>query len=170
MSNNYGEILCQATEILAQHLIDKVAYDRTILCTIVNDDEKELGKYRVQNSEAIFDAYTSDTSFKKGNQVYVSIPMGNWNEQKLIVAKKMDNINQPIAYKDPFDSFVNITNNLIGSDLKSQGLIANDSVKKQILLFQVMFMQTILCLFRVYMLKVVRLVLLYQKEQKVFIS
>ena len=42
MSNNYGEILCQATEILAQHLIDKVAYDRTILCTIVNDDEKEL--------------------------------------------------------------------------------------------------------------------------------
>lgn len=135
MSNNYGEILCQATEILAQHLIDKVAYDSTILCTIVNDDEKELGKYRVQNSEAIFDAYTSDTSFKKGNQVYVSIPMGNWNEQKLIVAKKMDNINQPIAYKDPFDSFVNITNNLIGSDLKSQGLIANDSVKKQILLW-----------------------------------
>lgn len=135
MSNNYGEILCQATEILAQHLIDKVAYDSTILCTIINDDEKELGKYRVQNSEAIFDAYTSDTSFKKGNQVYVSIPMGNWNEQKLIVAKKMDNINQPIAYKDPFDSFVNITNNLIGSDLKSQGLIANDSVKKQILLW-----------------------------------
>ena len=135
MSNNYGEILCQATEILAQHLIDKVAYDSTILCTIVNDDEKELGKYRVQNSEAIFDAYTSDTSFKKGNQVYVSIPMGNWNEQKLIVAKKMDNINQPIAYKDPFDSFVNITNNLIGSDLKSQGLIANDSIKKQILLW-----------------------------------
>ena len=135
MSNNYGEILCQATEILAQHLIDKVAYDSTILCTIINDDEKELGKYRVQNSEAIFDAYTSDTSFKKGNQVYVSIPMGNWNEQKLIVAKKMNNINQPIAYKDPFDSFVNITNNLIGSDLKSQGLIANDSVKKQILLW-----------------------------------
>lgn len=135
MSNNYGEILCQATEILAQHLIDKVAYDSTILCTIVNDDEKELGKYRVQNSEAVFDAYTSDTSFKKGNQVYVSIPMGNWNEQKLIIAKKMDNINQPIAYKDPFDSFVNITNNLIGSDLKSQGLIANDSVKKQILLW-----------------------------------
>lgn len=135
MSNNYGEILCQATEILAQHLIDKVAYDSTILCTIINDDEKELGKYRVQNSEAIFDAYTSDTSFKKGNQVYVSIPMGNWNEQKLIVAKKIDNINQPIAYKDPFDSFVNITNNLIGSDLKSQGLIANDSVKKQILLW-----------------------------------
>lgn len=135
MSNNYGEILCQATEILAQHLIDKVAYDRTILCTIIKDDEKTLGKYRVQNSEAMFDAYTSDTSFKKGDQVYVSVPMGDWNEQKLIVAKKMDNVNQPIAYKDPFDSFVNITNNLVGSNLSSQGLIANDSIKKQVLLW-----------------------------------
>ena len=133
--SNYEEIFCQATEILANNLINKVSDDKTILCTIINDDEKELGKYRVQNSEAIFDAYTSDTSFKKGNQVYVSIHMGNWNEQKLIVAKKMDNINQPIAYKDPFDSFVNITNNLIGSDVKSQGLIANDSIKKQILLW-----------------------------------
>lgn len=135
MSNNYGEIVCQAIETVAQNLIDKVAYDRTILCTIINDDERELGKYRVQNSEAIFDAYTSNTLLKKGNQVYVSIPMGDWNEQKLIVSKKMDNINQPIAYKDPFDSFVNITNNLIGSDLKSQGLIANDPVKKQVLLW-----------------------------------
>lgn len=135
MSNNYGEILCQATEILAQHLIDKVAYDRTILCTIVKDDEKDLGKYRVQNSEAIFDAYTPDTTLRKNDQVYVSVPMGDWNEQKLIIAKKMDNINQPIAYKDPFNSFINITGNLIGSSIKSQGLIANDSVKKQVLIW-----------------------------------
>ena len=135
MSNNYGEILCQATEILAKHLIDQVAYDRTILCTIVKDDEKELGKYRVQNSEAIFDAYTSDTTLRKNDQVYVSVPMGDWNEQKLIIAKKMDNINQPIAYKDPFNSFINITGNLIGSNIKSQGLIANDTVKKQVLIW-----------------------------------
>ena len=134
-SNNYGEILCQATEILAQQLIDKVSYDRTLLCTIINDDEKDLGKYRVQNSEAIFDAYTSDTSFKKGDQVYVSVPMGDWNEQKLIVGKKMKDINQPITYKDPFESFVNITNNLIDGSMKQQGLIANDINRESILLW-----------------------------------
>ena len=135
MSNNYGEILCQATEILAKNLINQVTYDRTILCSIIDDKEKEFGKYKVQNSEAIFDAYTSDTSFKKGNQVYVSVPMGNWDEQKLIIAKKMNDINQPITYQDPYESFVNITNNLVQSSLNSQGLIANDSVKKQILLW-----------------------------------
>lgn len=134
-TNNYGEIFCQAAEILAQNLIQKVSYDQTILCTIVDDSEKSLGKYRVSTGEAIFDAYTSDTSFKKNNQVYVSIPNGDWNEQKLIVAKKMSNINQPITYKDPFDSFIDISNNLINTPINTQGLIANDPTTKQILLW-----------------------------------
>ena len=135
MSNNYGEIFCQAAEILAQNLIDKVSYDRTIVCSIINDDEKDLGKYRVSTGEAIFDAYTSDTSFKKDDQVYVSIPGGDWNEQKLIIAKKAKDINQPITYKDPFNSYVDITNNLINSNLNQQGLIANDLKKEEVLLW-----------------------------------
>ena len=84
-NKNYGEIFCQATEILAQHLIEKVSFDRTILCTIIDDSEKENGKYRVSNNEAVFDAYSSDTNYKKDDNVYVSIPGGDWNEQKIIV-------------------------------------------------------------------------------------
>ena len=56
--SNYEEIFCQATEILANNLINKVSYDKTILCTIINDSERELGKYRVSNGEADFDAYS----------------------------------------------------------------------------------------------------------------
>ena len=48
-NKDYGEIFCQAAEILAQQLINKVSYDRTITCTIVDDREKALGKYRVTN-------------------------------------------------------------------------------------------------------------------------
>ena len=125
-TNNYGEIFCQAAEILAQHLIEKVSYDQTILCTIMDDSEKNSGKYRVSSGEAIFDAYTSDISLRKNHQVYVSIPSGDWNEQKLIVAKKTTDSNEPITYKDPFDSFINITNNLITSNIDSKGLVAND--------------------------------------------
>ena len=126
-ANNYGEIFCQAAEILAQHLIEKVSYDQTILCTIMDDSEKDSGKYRVSSGEAIFDAYTSDTSLRKNHQVYVSIPSGDWNEQKLIIAKKTTDSNEPVTYKDPFDSFINITNNLITSNIDSKGLVANDS-------------------------------------------
>lgn len=126
-TNNYGEIFCQATEILAQNLMSKISYDQTILCTIIDDSEKDFGKYRVSNGEAAFDAYTSDTSLKKNNQVYVSIPGGNWDEQKIIVSKKITNLNEPMTYKDPFDSFVNITNNIITTGIGSKGLTANDA-------------------------------------------
>ena len=94
-------------EMTKQHIADdkQVREEMQELTGILDDSMhqmsiKELLEYykiklkeREFHNKAIFDAYTSDTSFKKGNQVYVSIPMGNWNEQKLIVAKKIDNIN-----------------------------------------------------------------------------
>ena len=134
-NRDYGEIFCQATEILAQHLIEKVKYDKTILCTIINDNEKSIGKYQVSNSESVFDAYTSDTSYKKNDNVYVSIPGGDWNEQKIIISKKASNTETVIPYKDPYDQFVNITNNIIPSNSLQTGLTANNINKKQILLW-----------------------------------
>lgn len=131
--SNYEEIFCQATEILANNLINKVSYDKTILCTIINDSERELGKYRVSNGEADFDAYSIGPKYNKGNSVYVQIPGGDWNEQKFIVSKKVDNENTPIAYKDPFDSFVDVTNNLIFGDLKVQSLKANGQIDEKLL-------------------------------------
>ena len=134
-NKNYGEIFCQATEILAQHLIEQVSFDKTILCTIIDDSEKELGKYRVSNNEVTFDAYTSDTSYKKNDNVYVSIPGGDWNEQKIIISKKATNSELVVNYINPYDSFVNITNNIIITNSLTAGLTANDINKKQILLW-----------------------------------
>lgn len=134
-NKNYGEIFCQATEILAQHLIEKVSFDRTILCTIIDDSDKNSGKYRVQNAETIFDAYSSDTTYKKNDNVYVSIPGGDWNEQKIIVSKKVEGAQTAINYVDPYETFVNITNNIIPNNDLSSGLIANDE-KETILLWQ----------------------------------
>ena len=131
--SNYEEIFCQATEILANNLINKVSYDKTILCTIINDSEKELGKYRVSNGEANFDAYTTGPKYHKGNSVYVQIPNGDWNEQKFIVSKKVDNENIPITYLDPFDSYVDITNNVIATNLGQSALKANDTIESIVL-------------------------------------
>ena len=51
------------------------------------------------------------------------------------VSKKINTINEPITYQDPFASFISITSNLIGGDINSPGLIANDSTVKQISLW-----------------------------------
>ena len=129
-NNNYGELLCQAMGILTDSALEKISFDRTILTTITDDSEKEgLGKYRVSTGEAVFDAYSSNTSFKKDDNVYVQIPNGDWNAQKFIIGKKAKNVNDPIAYKDPLDSFVNISENLIDIDKRGQfGLLANGPV------------------------------------------
>lgn len=134
-NKNYGEIFCQATEILAQHLIEQISFDRTILCTIVDDSEKNIGKYRVSNTDMTFDAYTSDTNYKIHDNVYVSIPGGDWNEQKLIVSKKANDSETMVEYINPYDRFINITNNIIPTNNLTAGLVANDINKKQILLW-----------------------------------
>ena len=134
-NKNYGEIFCQATEILAQHLIEQISFDRTILCTIVDDSEKNIGKYRVSNTDMTFDAYTSDTNYKINDNVYVSIPGGDWNEQKLIVSKKTNDLETMVEYINPYDRFINITNNIIPTNNLTAGLVANDINKKQILLW-----------------------------------
>ena len=134
-NKNYGEIFCQATEILAQHLIEQVSFDRTILCSIIDDTEKDIGKYKVSNNEATFDAYANDTKYKNGDNIYVSIPSGDWNEQKLIVSKKATESEPIVEYIDPYDSFVNITNNIIPTNSLTVGLTANDINKGQILLW-----------------------------------
>ena len=74
-SKDYSEIFCQATELLAQHLIDKVSFDKTITCTIIDDSNKENGKYKVSDGSVGFEAYTEDTSLKNSilleNELFV---------------------------------------------------------------------------------------------------
>ena len=88
-NKNYGEIFCQATEILAQHLIEQISFDRTILCTIVDNSAKESGMYTVSDGSVKFTAYSSDTTFLVNTNVYVQIPNGDWDQQKFIIGKKV---------------------------------------------------------------------------------
>ena len=126
---NVGENFCQSVDILVNNAIDKVKFDKTIVCTIVNDSEKKQGKYIVSNGEIEFDAYTSDISLSEGNNVYVNIPLGDWNEQKLIVSKKTKDQNIPITYIDSFDAFVELTDNIITINNNSViDLLANGNI------------------------------------------
>ena len=67
-----------------------------------------------------------ETRYNKNNNVYVQIPGGDWNEQKFIIAKKTNEEDTPTTYQYPFDSFVDITGNIIKNTPKVEGsLIAN---------------------------------------------
>jgi hypothetical protein len=129
IENDYGQLFCEAVDTIVQKRLENISFDKTQLCTIIDDSKAESGKYRVRVHDGLseFEAYTSDTSLKNKDVVYVQVPSGDMNEQKFIVAKKTDKSNVPLSYKRPFSSFINITGNLVSNtEGVKAGLIANE--------------------------------------------
>ena len=128
MSNkDYGELFCQAVDEIIARRLEGVTFDTTILCTIVDDSKRDKGIYTVNNGNAKFDAVSAVTSYRNKDNVYVQIPGGDMNEQKIIIAKKTDKSTTPYVYQRPFSTLVDITGNLINSNVDSNetGLRAN---------------------------------------------
>ena len=99
--------------IIANSSVDKVKFDSTIECTIIDATDKLIGKYKVKNeSYAEFYAYSQITTYNKGDKVYVQIPKGDYNNTKFIVGKKTDkNEDKPYNFVNPFNTFIDLTGN-----------------------------------------------------------
>ena len=77
---NASENLLTAMEVIAQSVVDGVAFDKTITCTIVDDSDKENGRYRVTDGSSKFIAYSETKTFRNNEVVYVTIPNGDFGE------------------------------------------------------------------------------------------
>ena len=129
VNNEYGQLFCEAVDLIVEQRLKGIQYDSTILCTVIDDNDKDAGIYRVKTSDGVaaFLAYSEKTDYSNGDNVYVQIPNGDMNEQKFIIAKKTDKTNIPLSYKPPFASFINITGNLVSNtNGVKAGLIANE--------------------------------------------
>ena len=125
--SNYGEQICRSMEIIVAKRLEGLHYDRTIVCTITDDTLSKEGKYTVCYADTNnFTAYSHLTNLREGDTVYVSIPEGDWNEQKTIVSKKSRDDNEAFVYLRPFTRLVDITNN-INENSEQVDLIANEA-------------------------------------------
>ena len=128
MEKNYSDILCQAIEIVSSSIVDGISFDRTIECTIVDDSSKAKGKYIVSDGSTKFEVYSTVTTYRDGNVVYVTIPNNNFNNQKFITGKKVSDTSEPFIFTTPFDTILDLTNNLVlGSTFG--GLVANGEIE-----------------------------------------
>lgn len=114
--NSYQDKLLEAMSIVSSQLISSIPYDKTITCTIIDDSKKSTGEYRVTTGDATFEAYSSDTSLKKDDVVYVTIPEGNYDNQKIIQGKKTSQNEKPFVFITPFDTMLDLTNDLIANE------------------------------------------------------
>lgn len=127
-TQDYGEIFCEAVSELVAKRLEELEYDKTMLCTIVDDSQRDKGIYKVSNGSASFEAHSEKTDYYNGLNVYVSVPQGKMNEQKIIIGKKTQNEKEAYNYKSPFDTYVDVTNNLFSGSIRDTGigLLAND--------------------------------------------
>lgn len=123
--NEFQEKILQAMNILNAHSLESLSYDKTIICTIKEDSEKEKGKYTITDGTRTFTAYSNDIKLRVDDVVYVTIPQGNFENQKIIVGKKTDETTQPFVFTTPFDTIFDMTDNICYNQVFNGQLIAN---------------------------------------------
>ena len=130
--SNVSENLFQAMDIIIAERLNGLNYDKTILCKIEDDSKKDKGEYIVSDGSSSFIAISKDATYMNGASVYVTVPTGDFNQQKLIVGRYIANNEAYATYQAPFDQYLNITENLIEDDITT-GLLANgETVEKLI--------------------------------------
>ena len=74
---------------LINEALSNQLFDKTLLCKIENNNSAAIGKYIVSYNSVIFEAFTdSQQKYEVNDSVYILIPQGNFDEQKIILCKK----------------------------------------------------------------------------------
>ena len=129
MGTDYNEIICTAIDTIVSSRIEQLQYDITKVCLIDDDSMAAQGKYIVADGAAKYEAFTNDTSLRKGNSVQVLIPNGDYNMQKTIISRIAANDTTPYNYISPMDVMLKITDNIfLGAPVV--GLLANEDSPK----------------------------------------
>lgn len=129
MATDIIEPLLESMKIVSESILQGLSYDITVPCNIVDASQRNNGEYKVSNGTVTFIAYSENTEYREGQTVYVKIPQGDYNNDKIITGRKKDKDSvEPYIYHNPIDTVLDITGN-INPDDKQFGLIANDTIE-----------------------------------------
>ena len=121
---DYNDIICQAIDTIVSKRLENLDYDKTIKATIVDDSDAKTGHYVVNDGSIDFDAYSEDTDYVNNENVYVTVPKGDFTQTKIIISKYTKNNGQdPIVYSSPLDSIY-----LISDNIAAGGVLVNNSI------------------------------------------
>jgi hypothetical protein len=126
-NDNTVDTAAQAVSALLSQQLSTVGYDKTLVYTITDDKTKDKGSYTVSDGNVSFTAYTEDTSYKKDDKVYVTVPQGDFTQKKIIIGRYIDSDQEEkgVGYIAPKDRIVPIYTFETKEEL---GLIATSGV------------------------------------------
>ena len=92
-SDELTQRLFEAIDTIIGERISSLPYDQTIVCKIIDAEDKANGVYTVShNFDTTFTAYADFTGFEVDDEVYVRIPEGDYTKQKVITGKYLDGL------------------------------------------------------------------------------
>lgn len=129
MENDYGEVICKAVDTIVTSKLRNVNYDVTKVCQIIDNSQKKIGKYIVQENLIQYTAFSTITDLQIGDSVLVNIPYGDYNNQKTILNKIFQEDIVDYDSKTSFLSMLNFTKNIF-LDNSTFSILANDGNTK----------------------------------------
>ena len=84
--NSASESLLQAIDLLVDKRMGQLRFDKTIQAEIYSIVDLDTGEYQVKYAGNVFSAFAQDTtkSFSVGDNVYVTVPEGDFDNKKMI--------------------------------------------------------------------------------------
>ena len=78
--------ILESINILIDHKLSQLQFDKTIICTIVKCTNIDKGEYQVSYMDSKFLAYSlnKNINYNTNDIVYVKIPENNFNAKKII--------------------------------------------------------------------------------------
>ena len=134
MGIDYLESLFTGMDIIIDKRLKELSFDKTIVCTVVYNENKKNGEYRVSDGAIEFIAYSDSNKYQVNDQVLVKIPQGDYTKEKFIEGRYVnDNNTSPITYISPLDTIVNISGNLVDNSNTQYGIVANGDLKEKVI-------------------------------------
>lgn len=122
--NDLQNSLLESIQTVVNKALFQLDKDVTKICTITNIDKRSTGEYTVKDEVVEYQAYSADSSLTLDDRVYVLVPNGNQNNQKLIIGKVLTEKEAPYIYRSPFESIIETSSNLVSGTAEME-LIAN---------------------------------------------
>lgn len=136
--SNITQDLFAAIDTIIQKRMNEMSFDTTIVGEV---KEKKTDHYIVQHGNTAYIAYAlNNESYLVDDQVYITIPQGDYNAKKIIVGKVSDNekvVDQSFLW--PVDSIVDIGNQGITMEeselegITSQGIYKPQNINNSLL-------------------------------------
>ena len=82
--------LFECIDIIIDARLKELQLDRTLICQIIDNSERNFGKYTVSYESAKFVVNSADYFLENGDLVYVGVPANNYSNAYIISKKILE--------------------------------------------------------------------------------